>query len=306
MDLQGKWFFELITPDLVLLYRVKNFLYSGKTDYQDVEILETGTFGKSLVLDGKTQSTSADEHIYHEALAHPALLLHPNPRSVFIGGGGEGATLREVLAHRSVERVTMVDLDGRVVELARAHLPEHSRGAFDDPRTRLVHQDARRYLAETTEVYDAIVLDLVDPLEGGAAYTLYTREFYEIAMSRLSRDGVLVTQSGPGSLLNHTECFTAIVNTLSGLFPATLPYAVYVPAFVTPWTFTIALKGPAAASSLSGPEEVDALIGERLQGRLRFYDGVTHRHMFSLPTYLREGIAAERRVVTDDAPVFMV
>ena len=179
MSVEGKWFFELITSDLVMMYRVKNYLYSGRTPFQSVEILETDSLGRSLVLDGKTQSTTFDEHIYHEALVHPAMLLHPNPRSVFIGGGGEGATLRETLVHPTVERVTMVDLDKQVVELARLHLPTHSRGAFDDPKTRLLHEDARGYLEHTEDSYDVMILDLVDPLEEGAAYTLYTREFYQ-------------------------------------------------------------------------------------------------------------------------------
>ena len=304
MAIEGKWFFELIAADLVLLYRVKRSLYSGKTAYQEVEILETETMGRSLILDGKTQSTTADEHIYHEALVHPAMLLHPNPRTVFIGGGGEGATLREVLAHKSVERVTMVDLDDEVVALARRYIPEHSSGAFDDPKARLVHQDARGFLAESADAYDVILLDLVDPLEEGTAYTLYTREFYETALGKLSPGGVLVTQSGPGSLLNHQECFTAIVNTLTGLFPRVAPYSVYVPAFVTPWTFAMAFNGPDPGEWQ--PDTVDRLVQERLSSSLRFYDGITHRHMFSLPTYLREGIAQETRVVTDDNPVFMV
>ena len=305
MSVEGKWFFELITSDLVMMYRVKNYLYSGRTPFQSVEILETDSLGRSLVLDGKTQSTTFDEHIYHEALVHPAMLLHPNPRSVFIGGGGEGATLRETLVHPTVERVTMVDLDKRVVELARLHLPTHSRGAFDDPKTRLLHEDARGYLERTEDSYDVMILDLVDPLEEGAAYTLYTREFYQIALGRLNPNGVLVTQSGPGSPLNHKECFTAIVHTLSGLADRVSPYSIYVPSFVTPWTFTMALVD----GSMTLPEEpaaVDSLIQERLGRRLSFYDGETHRHMISLPTYLREGIAAETRVVTDENPVFMV
>ena len=304
MALEGKWFFELIASDLVLLYRVKRSLYAGKTAYQEVEILETETLGRSLILDGKTQSTTVDEHIYHETLVHPAMLLHPNPRTVFIGGGGEGATLREVLAHKSVESVTMVDLDDEVVALARRYIPQHSNGAFDNPKARLVYQDARGFLARSQDTYDVMLLDLVDPLEEGTAYTLYTREFYETALLRLNAGGVLVTQSGPGSLLNHTECFTAIVHTLSGLFPGVFPYSVYVPAFVTPWTFTIASNGSDPGNWQ--PDTVDRLVQERISTSPRFYDGVTHRHMFSLPTYLREGIAQETRVVTDENPVFMV
>ncbi len=305
MSLEGKWFFELVTPDLVMMYRVKNYVYSGQTPYQSVEILETESLGRSLVLDGKTQSTTFDEHIYHEALVHPAMLLHPNPRSVFIGGGGEGATLREALLHPTVERVTMVDLDAQVVELARLHLPTHSQGAFDDPKTHLLHEDARGFLENAQESYDVMILDLVDPLEEGTAYTLYTREFYETALGRLNPGGVLVTQSGPGSPLNHTECFTAIVHTLSELAPKVLPYTAYVASFVTPWTFTMALSDGDVRVP-SEPSDVDGLIQKRFGRKLRFYDGETHRHMFSLPTYLREGIASETRVVTDANPVFMV
>ncbi len=305
MSLEGKWFFELITPDLVMMYRVKSYVYSGQTEYQSVEILETESLGHSLVLDGKTQSTTFDEHIYHEALVHPAMLLHPNPQSVFIGGGGEGATLREALAHPPVERVTMVDLDAQVVELSRRHLPTHSAGAFDDPKTRLLHEDARGYLENTQDRYDVMILDLVDPLEEGTAYTLYTREFYETALGRLNPGGILVTQSGPGSPLNHKECFTAIVHTLSGLAAKVLPYSTYVASFVTPWTFTMALVDGEARTP-EGPEDVDGLIRERFGRKLRFYDGETHRHMFSLPSYLRAGIESETRVVTDENPVFMV
>ena len=222
-----------------------------------------------------------------------------------MAAAAKGATLREALLHPTVERVTMVDLDARVVELARAHLPTHSRGAFEDAKTNLLHEDARGFLEGTSDSYDVMILDLVDPLEEGTAYTLYTREFYRAALGRLNAGGVMVTQSGPGSPLNHRECFTAIVHTLAGLAERVCPYSVYVPSFVTPWTFTMALVDGEMGVA-EEPAVVDGLIRERLGRRLRFYDGETHRHIFSLPRYLREGIAAETRVVTDENPVFMV
>ena len=130
------------------MLQVRKVHYSGQTDYQNVEVLESDTFGRALALDGKTQSTERDEFVYHEALVHPAMLAHPGPRSVFIGGGGEGGTLRETLAHRSVEQVVMLDLDRRVVELCREFLPHHSEGSFEDPRVTLIHQDARDTLPQ--------------------------------------------------------------------------------------------------------------------------------------------------------------
>ena len=115
------------------MLKVRQVLYSGRTAYQMVDVVDSDVYGLSLILDGKTQSTERDEHIYHEALVHPAMLMHRSPRSVFIGGGGEGGTLREVLAHRSVERVVMLDLDREVVDLCRQYLPQHHQGSFDDP-----------------------------------------------------------------------------------------------------------------------------------------------------------------------------
>ena len=174
MDISGKWYLETVFPDLAVMLQVRQVLYSGQTAYQTVEVLDSRIFGRSLVLDGKTQSTERDEHIFHEALVHPAMMLHSGPREVFIAGGGEGATLREVLSHKSVESVVMLDLDQEVVDICRRFLPRHHQGSFDDPRVTLAHQDAREYLSNSSQTFDVMIMDLVDPLEAGTAYLLYT------------------------------------------------------------------------------------------------------------------------------------
>ena len=303
MELTGNWFAESVSPDLAVLLRLRSVLFSGSTAYQKVEVLDSDVFGRTLVLDGKTQSTESDEFIYHESLVHPAMLCHPDPRSVFIGGGGEGGTLREVLAHRSVESATMVDLDREVVELCRAHLPDHHQGSFDDPRVTLLHEDARGFLQSGGDGFDVIVLDLVDPLEEGTAYLLYTDEFYRIARQRLNPGGVLVTQSGPAGLPNHQECFTTIFHTLSEVFTHAAAVQVHVPAFQTLWGFTIASDAPFFQQTET---EIDAAISRRINKPLRHYDGETHRGMAALPKFLRNGIKAEKRINRDDHPVFMV
>ena len=303
MELTGNWFAESVTPDLAVIARLRAVIFSGSTAYQKVEVLDSYEFGRSLVLDGKTQSTELDEFIYHESLVHPAMLCHPGPKSVFIGGGGEGGTLREALAHRSVESVTMIDLDSEVVELCRQHLPDHHKGSFDDPRLTLLHEDARGYLQSEGNGFDVMLMDLVDPLEGGPAYLLYTEEFYRIAKSRLNPGGVLVTQSGPVGLPNHKECFTTIFHTLSEVFAHTAAVQVHVPAFETLWGFTIASDEP--LRPLTGAA-LDAAISVRIKKALRHYDAETHQGMFALPKFLREGIAGETRINRDDAPVFMV
>ena len=303
MDISGKWYLETVFPDLVLMLKVRNVHYSGNTQFQKVEVLESETFGRSLILDGKTQSTEVDEFVYHEALVHPPMLLHPNPRTVFIGGGGEGGTLREVLAHSSVERVIMLDLDREVVELCRRYLPNHSQGSFDDPRLELIHQDAREYLANTQNSFDVMIMDLVDPMEGGPAYLLYTEEYYRFAKAKLAPGGILVTQSGPAGLLSYRECFTTIYKTLAGVFQHTMPMQVHVPAFQTLWGLTLASDSPLP---LLPEEEVNRLVAERIGKELRFYDGETQRHMSSLPKYLRTGFQQESRINRDASPVFMI
>ena len=303
MDMSGNWFIEAVSPELSVMLKVRQIYYSGQTAYQKVEVLDSELFGRSLILDGKTQSTERDEHIYHETIDHPAMLCNPEPKQAFIGGGGEGGTLREVLGHKSVKRVTMVDLDSEVVALCREYLPNHHKGSFDDPRTSLIHQDARSYLQNTSDYYDVIILDLVVPLEGGTAALLYTQEFYAIAKARLNPGGVLVTQSGPAGLLNYTECFTTIFNTLGTVFDHTTATQVHIPAFQTLWGFTIASDTPFPEAS---EDEVDAQIASRLASTLKYYDGVSHRNMLALPKFQREGLESEDRINKDSDPVFML
>ena len=303
MDMSGNWFIESVYTDLNVMLKVREVFYSGSTAYQKVEVLDSELFGRSLVLDGKTQSTERDEHIYHETLVHPAMLCHPDPKQVFIGGGGEGGTLREVLCHNSVEMATMVDLDSEVVALCRQYLPNHHLGSFDDPRTNLIHEDARAYLQNTPDLYDVIILDLVDPLEGGTAALLYTQEFYALAKARLNSGGVLVTQSGPAGLLSFKECFTTIFNTLGTLFDHIKAVQVHVPAFQTLWGFTI-------VSDTAFPEvsedDAESELARRLSKKLKYLDGVSYSNMHSLLKFQRDGLRTEKRINKDSDPVFMI
>ena len=302
-EITGKWVIETVMPDLAVMLKVDDVLYSGHTGYQRVEVVHSEVYGRSLLLDGKTQSTERDEHIYHESLVHPAMLLHPNPTDVFVGGGGEGGTLREALAHNTVESVVMVDLDEKVVQLCREHLPQHHQGAFDDSRTTLIHDDARKFLETDSRQYDVMIMDLVDPLEGGPAYLLYTEEYYNIARARLKPGGILVTQSGPAGYLSLKECFTTIYKTLESIFANALPYQVHIPSFITLWGFTVASDSPLPAPS---PEDMDQRARQRIARPLRHYDGESHAAMFALPRHVRDGIADETRINRDDSPVFMV
>jgi spermidine synthase len=255
------------------------------------------------VLDDKTQSTELDEFVYHEALVRPCMVAHPMPRDVFIAGGGEGATAREVLSHRAVRRVVMVDIDAEVVELCRRHMGQFHRGAFDDARLELLHADALQYLETTGERFDVAVIDVPDPLESGPAYLLYTREFYELLKRRLNPGGLMVAQAGPTGPAFYEQCFSAVANTVRSVFPKAFACEAFVPSFGATWGFVIGSLGPDPAALTA--EEVDRRLAERTTAPLRYYDGITHRGMFSLPKYLREAMAREARVITRANPLFV-
>ncbi len=298
-----KWFFETTTPVEGHMHAIVRTVVAARTKYQQVEILETASYGKTLVLDGRIQSSQADEFIYHEALVHPGLLaVDRPPRSALVIGGGEGATLREILKYPSIQRAVMVDIDQEVVDLCRRHLPEMHRGAFDDPRTEVRHEDARAYLERTAEPFDLITSDLVEPLEAGPACLLYSREFYRIVHDRLSPGGTFTMQAGM-TKVGETAFFTAIHRTLREVFPVVAGYQTFVSCFGTPWGFLIASKhvDPRRQDAAA----VDRLIAERVKGTLDYWDGQTHQHAFALPKHLRRALEAETRVVTDAQPLIV-
>lgn len=298
-----KWFFETTTPVEGHMHAIVRTLVAARTKFQQVEIMETASYGKVLVLDGRIQSSQADEFIYHEALVHPGLLaVDRAPESALIIGGGEGATLREILRYPSIKRAVMVDIDGEVVELCRRHLPEMHQGAFDDPRTELRHEDARAYLATTKDRFDLITSDLVEPLEEGPACLLYSREFYRIVHDRLTPGGTLTMQAGM-TKVGETAFFTAIHRTLREVFPIVAGYQTFISCFGTPWGFLVA--GKKIDPRRQDVAAVDRLIADRIKGDLAYWDGQTHQHAFGLPKHLRRAIDAETRVVTDAKPLIV-
>ncbi len=300
----GDWHYELITPDLYQAERIRQTYYSGRTPFQDVVVMEGAAFGRSLVLDGKTQSTEVDEFAYHEGLVHPSMIAHDGPRSVFVAGGGEGATIREVLKHNTVDRVVMVDIDRKVVELCREHLPNHHRNSFDDFRVELIHDDCLSYLESNAERFDVFIIDVPDPLEAGPAYLLYTQEFYSLLRERMNPHGMMVAQSGPTGPSFYEQCFSAVANTVSSVFPVVALSETFVPSFGSTWGFVIGSLGPDPAELTV--EEVDRRLPERVVGELRYFDGTTLKGMVSVPKYLRTSVAGEQRIITRDNPLFVV
>jgi spermidine synthase len=300
-EMQTNWFWEYVTPHLIQQFSISDILYSGKSEFQSIQVIDTPAFGKCLILDGKIQCSEADEFIYHESLVHPPMLTHPQPETVFIAGGGEGATLREVLAHSTVKRVVMVDIDKMVPDICKEFLPSLGQGSFEDSRVELLHMDAMKYLDEAQQKFDVIIIDLTEPLEESPAYLLYTQEFYQGLKGKLTENGLVALQSGSTSMVISLG-FIAVANTLRTAFSVVAPYQAEIPSFGGSWGFAVASQNldPRELS----PEEVDRRLSRRLSVPLRFYDGLTHRGMFSIPKYLREEMAREKRIITKDQPLF--
>jgi len=303
MSPQYKWFFESTTPVEGHMHAIGRTIASRQTKFQLMEIMETLSYGKCLVLDGRIQSSQMDEFIYHEVLVQPGMLAHPRPERAMVIGGGEGATVREILRHRSITDCLMVDIDGEVVEECKKHLPEMHQGAFDDPRTRLRHEDARAYLERTGERFDLIVIDLVEPLEEGPACLLFTKEFYTLVRDRLTERGVMTMQAGM-TKVNELFFYGAVNRTLRDVFPVVAPYQGFISCFGTPWGFILAGKGDDPRSRTAA--DVDRMIAERLDpATLGYWDGAAHLHSFNLPKFLRRALETNDRVITDANPLIV-
>ncbi len=295
------WLKEWFTPHESHSHHIKRTLVRKRTPFQDAIVAESYSFGKCLILDGEMQSSQHDEFIYHECLVHPALLCHPNPKNILIMGGGEGATVRELLKHKTVQKITMVDIDGDVIEFCKKHLTSWHQGAFKNKRLQLIVGDAKKFVEETDETFDVIISDLPSPIEGGPAYLLYTIEFYKDLMKRFNPNGVFVMQAGSGNLLQF-ELHQVLNSTIRHMFKIVRPFYAYVPSFDVPWAFLI-------GSNTTDPlrmnqKRTDALIKKRLRGKLSFYDGVAHVGLFHIPKYLRTRLTAEKRLITKDKLIY--
>lgn len=293
------WMNEYITPWDIYSHGVNRVLAYKKTPFQEMYVVESGSYGKALVLDGKWQSCTGEEFLYHEALVHPALCMHGSPKKVLILGGGEGATAREILRWKTITRVAMVDIDGDVVEACREHLPEMHHNAFDDPRFELIVGDAIDVLDNSTEQWDVIISDLSDPIEEGPAFQLFTKEYFAKAQRILAPGGYFVVQAGAVSPV-LVSLHARLVNTLKAVFPHVHSYCSHAASYGTPWGYAIAADQP--FTTQPEPAVTDQLLQTQTTGGFRLIDGTALLGLLQPPLYLRQAIAAETEVYSLAAP----
>ena len=282
------WFIDRDSEYRFVFNKFKEHVCSQKTPFQQVDIIETKNLGRVVILDKKVQSAELDEFIYHEALVHPAMITHPNPKSVLILGGGEGATLREVLKHTTVKKVVMVDIDEEFVHLCKKHLKKWHRGSFKDKKVDVLFLDAMDYMKKTECTFDIIIADISDPLEEGPALKIYTKGFYSLVKKVLAPKGIFVTHATEVHYAMYKNTADEILNILHGIFPGVTLYFEYIPSFICLWGFAL-------ASLQYNPERISSkTIEKRLKERkikgLHYYSEEIHKRMFTLPACLKRFI----------------
>ncbi|KAK9101490.1 hypothetical protein Scep_024920 [Stephania cephalantha] len=295
------WFEEDIDDHLKWSFALNSTLHIGASEYQEIALLDTKHFGKVLVIDGKMQSAEIDEFVYHECLVHPALLYHPNPITVFIMGGGEGSAAREVLKHKSIEKVVMCDIDQEVVDFCRKYLTANWK-TFSDEKLDLVIDDAKAELERREEKFDVIIGDLADPVEGGPCYQLYTKPFYEnVIKTKLKRNGIFVTQAGPAGVLTHKEVFSSIYNTLRHVFKYLTVYTAHIPSFADTWGWVMASDEPFSLDA----SQIESRIKERINGELLYLTGPSFLSSTIMNKSVNQSLLNETHVYTEENARFI-
>lgn len=279
------WIDETLHDGFRIRLKADRVLLENQTEHQHLIVFDNPEFGRTLMLDGVVQLTERDEFIYHEMMAHVPLFAHDRPRKILIVGGGDGGVLREALKHEAVEQATLCEIDRAVIDLALEHFPAVSDGAYDDPRTEVVIADGTRFVAETDQRFDAILVDSTDPIGPGAV--LFTREFYADCRRALAEGGVLVTQNGL-PFIQGPELARS-VSYFRALFADAWAYLATTPTYVGgPMSFGWASDDPDLR------QRDQATLSARFAAAglaTRYYAPDVHMAAFALPGYVRALVA---------------
>lgn len=261
-------------------FRIDKMYFEQKTAHQHLMIFHNAMLGRVMTLDGVVQTTEIDEFIYHEMMAHVPVFAHGNARRVLIVGGGDGGMLREVLRHKDVEHVTMVEIDAAVIEMAKTYLPKHSDGAFDDPRAHIVIADGMNYVRETDERFDVIISDSTDPI--GPGEVLFSDDFYAQCKRILNTGGIMVAQNGVPFLQ-----IDEVKNTRRRMSAHFIDQTFYCAAIPTYYggIMTFAWGTDNTALRQTTVEELQARF-QKADFRTRYYSPAIHQASFALPQYV--------------------
>jgi len=275
------WFTETVNGIVGNTIKVRKRIFSGRSDYQKIEIVDTYQFGRTLILEGSIQLTENDEFTYHEMISHVPLFTHPNPERVLVIGGGDGGTIREVMKHPTVTRANLVEIDSLVIEKSKQFLPFVS-CEMENPRVEVIIQDGTQYIKPHKESFDIILIDSTDPV--GPAVGLYQKEFFEDIHKALRDDGIMVAQSE--SPFFDQPIVRELFAMLKTIFPIQKMYLAPVPSYPSGlWSFVFCSK------------KYDPIVDNRcadlrrLNLNTRYYNEAIHQAAFAIPHFIQELIA---------------
>jgi spermidine synthase len=287
---------EPLGAGLQIVFPLEEVFVERQTPYQHVMVAETYAYGRALFLDRLIQSAEADEVLYHEPLIHPGLIVHGHARRVLVAGAGEGASLRELVRHRDIEKVLAIDLDREVVGISREYLPSWHQGAFDDPRVELRFEDIQTTLAASAPAaWDVVVLDITDPVEEGPSIDLFTTKFFRSVERVLAEDGIVIMQAGEIDP-SDTRIISTTLSTLRAVFPWVRLLNTFVPSFHCLWGIALAGKRAFDLEPADLAERIARLPSEQLQ----VYDEHRHRAMLRLPKFLQARVDEPGVVITGE------
>lgn len=274
------WFSENHTPNVQISIRVDKQLYSGKSEFQRIDVFDSPEFGRFLTLDGYMMLTEKDEFIYHEMITHVPMAVHPNVKKVLIIGAGDGGVVRELVQYPEIERIDMVEIDELVVEVCKKYLPKTA-CAFDDERLNMYFEDGLRFVRFKENEYDLIIVDSTDPFGPGEG--LFTREFYGNCFNALREDGILVNQhESPFYPEDAAACKRAHRN-IVGSFPIAKVYQAHIPTYPSGhWLFGFASK------KYHPLRDLDETRWNMRGITTKYYTTTLHKGAFYIPAYVEE------------------
>lgn len=259
-------------------FEVKRVLFSQQSPFQKIDVLDTDTFGKVLLIDNLVMFTEKDEFVYHEMIAHVPLFVHPDPKSILVVGGGDGGTIRECLKHPEVRNIDLVEIDQLVTQACLKYTPYLSEGILNG-RVNCCFEDAVKFVKQSKNRYEVILVDSTDPINVGEG--LFTREFYQNCHQLLTGDGVLVAQSE--SPFWTPGLISGIAKKLRAAFPNVHFYQATIPTYPSGyWSFVFASKKYHPVRNLRAKRY------QELNLKLKYYNDALHSAAFNLPTFFRE------------------
>jgi len=278
MQLDNNWFTEKCeTTGMAFSLLIKEKLHSEQSEFQKIEIFETETFGRLMVIDGLIMLSDRDNFVYHEMMSHVPLMSHATPKDIVIIGGGDCGTLKEALKHSSIQSAIQVDIDERVTRLAEKYFPNLCH-ANTDERAKLIFEDGIKWMARAEDhSADVIIVDSTDPV--GPAVGLFQNEFYTECYRVLRQDGLIIQQSGsPLINMDQIKNIRDVATSVGFKTVQTIgfPVCVYPSGW---WSATIAYKEPPSASLRTGTQAMDFDLDTR------YYNKDIHESSFALPRF---------------------